>query len=88
MFNNPQHPYTRRLLASVPIADPDRRYTRELDDSEIPSPLRKANEVVEKSPLPRSRPAPLGQRSRVRVAVNRGLTLFIVNRTLLIVRRY
>ncbi|WP_371327836.1 MULTISPECIES: ABC transporter ATP-binding protein [Dickeya] len=49
VFNNPQHPYTQRLLASVPIADPARRYTRELDDREIPSPLRKAHEVVEKA---------------------------------------
>ncbi|OSN01184.1 glutathione ABC transporter ATP-binding protein [Lonsdalea populi] len=49
VFNNPQHPYTRRLLASVPVADPRRRSERQLDDSEIPSPLRKAGESVPKS---------------------------------------
>ncbi|WP_315708798.1 ABC transporter ATP-binding protein [Brenneria uluponensis] len=49
VFNNPQHSYTRRLLASVPVADPTRRYERQLDDSEIPSPLRKIGEVVEKT---------------------------------------
>lgn len=48
VFTNPQHPYTRRLLASVPVADPARRTARELDDGEIPSPLRKAGEEVAK----------------------------------------
>jgi glutathione transport system ATP-binding protein len=35
-------------LASVPVADPARRTVRELDDGEIPSPLRKAGEEVAK----------------------------------------
>lgn len=48
VFNNPQHPYTQRLLASVPIADPQQRSVRQFDDSEIPSPLRKAGEEVNK----------------------------------------
>lgn len=49
VFSNPQHPYTRRLLASVPVADPDCRQLRELDDLEIPSPLRKAGEKIQKT---------------------------------------
>ncbi|MEW5290549.1 ABC transporter ATP-binding protein [Erwinia papayae] len=48
VFNHPQHAYTRRLLASVPVADPERRRVRELDDAEIPSPLRKAGVEVAK----------------------------------------
>ena len=35
------HPYTRRLLAAVPIPDPRRRnHAIELDESEVPSPFR------------------------------------------------
>ena len=41
VFNSPQHPYTQRLLDSVPIADPKRRKERQFDDSELPpSPMR------------------------------------------------
>jgi ABC-type oligopeptide transport system ATPase subunit len=39
VFDNPQHSYTRRLLAAVPIADPRRRRTRPMLTDEIPSPV-------------------------------------------------
>jgi glutathione transport system ATP-binding protein len=45
VFGDPQHAYTRRLLAAVPIPDPRRRnHARDLDDSEVPSPLRKPDD--------------------------------------------
>jgi len=41
IFGNPQHPYTKRLLAAVPIADPSRRRVkRPLSSDEIRSPIR------------------------------------------------
>ncbi|QWW71029.1 ABC transporter ATP-binding protein [Rhizobium sp. WYJ-E13] len=41
IFENPQHPYTKRLLAAVPIPDPTRRGIRRgLSNDEIKSPLR------------------------------------------------
>ncbi|GGF47183.1 glutathione ABC transporter ATP-binding protein [Aliidongia dinghuensis] len=41
IFGNPQHPYTKRLLAAVPIADPARRGGRlPVVDDEIRSPVR------------------------------------------------
>jgi len=41
VFENPQHAYTRRLLAAVPVADPSRRRAvRQLMADEIPSPIR------------------------------------------------
>jgi glutathione transport system ATP-binding protein len=41
VFEDPQHAYTRRLLAAVPVADPNRRQAmRELQSDEIPSPIR------------------------------------------------
>ena len=45
VFGDPQHAYTRRLLAAVPIPDPRRRnHARDLDDSEVPSPLRRPDD--------------------------------------------
>ena len=41
IFENPQHPYTRKLLAAVPIAEPGRTIDARLIEGEIPSPVRK-----------------------------------------------
>jgi ABC-type glutathione transport system ATPase component len=40
VLRDPQHPYTRRLLSSVPLPDPVQRRTFAVDASEIPSPIR------------------------------------------------
>ncbi|MBC9176086.1 dipeptide ABC transporter ATP-binding protein [Roseomonas ludipueritiae] len=52
VMNDPQHPYTKRLLAAVPVPDPARRgHDRGLDDSEVPSPLRRPDDPPEVAPL-------------------------------------
>ena len=54
VFGDPQHAYTRRLLAAVPIPDPRRRdHSIELDDSEVPSPLRQLDDPPIVAPLVR-----------------------------------
>lgn len=41
IFGNPQHPYTKRLLAAVPVPDPSTRNTKtRLQVSELKSPIR------------------------------------------------
>ncbi|TWF47731.1 ABC transporter ATP-binding protein [Neorhizobium alkalisoli] len=49
IFENPQHPYTRRLLEAVPIPDPTRRGIRRgLSNDEIKSPVRPLSYVAPK----------------------------------------
>nr|WP_315243890.1 dipeptide ABC transporter ATP-binding protein [uncultured Albidiferax sp.] len=52
VFENPQHAYTRRLMAAVPVADPARRHNkRELQTGEIPSPIRALHDLPQVAPL-------------------------------------
>ncbi|MGN8094040.1 ABC transporter ATP-binding protein [Methylobacterium sp. 22177] len=47
IFGNPQHPYTKKLLAAVPVPDPARRGARHaLPDDEIRSPIRAPDYVA------------------------------------------
>jgi peptide/nickel transport system ATP-binding protein len=46
VLENPQHPYTRKLMSAVPLPDPERRRTRQkLLSDEVPSPVRPASYV-------------------------------------------
>ena len=52
VFGDPQHPYTRKLMSAVPVADPSRRRRkRELSSDEIPSPIRRVGDNPRVEPL-------------------------------------
>nr|WP_313533376.1 ABC transporter ATP-binding protein [Brucella anthropi] len=47
VFENPQHDYTRKLMAAVPVPDPDRRGVKlSSETGELKSPIRPADFVV------------------------------------------
>lgn len=49
VFENPQHPYARRLLSAVPITDPSRRSEKpRVEATDLQSPVREIGYIAEK----------------------------------------
>ncbi|WP_086429839.1 dipeptide ABC transporter ATP-binding protein [Burkholderia mallei] len=52
VFETPRHPYTKKLMSAVPIADPACRHApRTLPADELPSPIRALGDEPEVAPL-------------------------------------
>ena len=51
VFENPQHAYTRKLIAAVPVADPTRRRHAAPPLAELPSPVRDVGDEPVVAPL-------------------------------------
>ncbi len=66
IFENPQHAYTRRLMAAVPVADPARRHiVRSLQTGEIPSAMHPVGYQPDVQPLVEVGPGHFVARHRV-----------------------
>ena len=52
IIENPQHPYTKRLMAAVPVPEAGRRALRRgLSTTEVPSPVRRVGDLPATPPL-------------------------------------
>ncbi|MBD9476153.1 dipeptide ABC transporter ATP-binding protein [Achromobacter sp. ACM01] len=51
IFESPQHAYTKKLLAAVPVAEPGRHIDTSLIEGEIPSPVRRVGDEPAIIPL-------------------------------------
>jgi len=52
VFENPQHPYTRKLMSAVPVADPAHQHAqRVLLSDDMPSNIRKRGESMQRVQL-------------------------------------
>jgi len=66
IFQNPQHPYTRKLMSAVPIADPARRHLKtHIASDELPSSIRALDDMPLVEPLVKVGPDHFVARHRV-----------------------
>ncbi|WP_082988390.1 dipeptide ABC transporter ATP-binding protein [Bordetella bronchialis] len=65
VFEDPRHPYTRKLMQAVPVPDPSRRREIRVDNAELPSPVRPLGYEPEVPPLEQVGPGHFVARHRV-----------------------